>query len=158
MPIDRALVLVLVASVTLFAVARGGRPERLCATVLVLGILADRLYPVMIGERDFNHFATSRMVFDLLQFAAYLGISLFANRVWPLWLSAAQLVALTGSIAALVIPDGINLAYWALTQLPLFIQVIALFVGTFAHWRRVRRIGNYNCWSPETPKLLTHDR
>ncbi|MCB2067940.1 MAG: hypothetical protein KDE15_15020 [Erythrobacter sp.] len=148
MPTDRAIVYVLAAAITLFAVIRGGSPERYCAAIIVAGILADRIYPLIAGERDFVHFASSRLIFDLMQFASFMAVALFANRIWPLWLSAAQLVAITGSLAFFAVVDGFNLAYWALTQLPLFVQLVALAIGTFAHHRRTVRIGRYNCWSP----------
>lgn len=152
MATDLVLVLLFAASLAIFAVLRGGRPERLGAAIIILGIVVDRAWTGFFGYRDFLTFDGSRLALDLVQMAAFLWLALRANRVWPLWISAAQAVAITGSIAALVLPDGYNYAFWAITQAPLFVQLFALAVGIAAHHRRVRRVGEYNCWSPRRPE------
>ena len=157
MSVDFAIVLVLAAAVTLPAIGRGGRPERYAAAILIVGILFDRTYSILFVERGFREFSSSRLVSDMLQFAGYLWIALAANRIWPLFVAAAQLVCLTGSIAVLVDRHGMMLAYWSLTQLPIFVQMIALAWGTNAHRRRLRKHGPYRCWSPSRTKLLTCD-
>ncbi len=37
-------------------------------------------------------------------------------------------------------------AYWAMTQLPFFIQLLTLIVGTAFHMRRKRILGPYPDW------------
>ena len=37
-------------------------------------------------------------------------------------------------------------AYWAMTQLPQYIQLTALLAGAWAHARRERLIGPYRSW------------
>ena len=70
-----------------------------------------------------------------------------ANRIWPLWAAAAQLMTFSGHI---VVADraraGCNRAYWAMTQLPPYIQLFALVCGAAFHARRFRRIGHYRSW------------
>ena len=42
--------------------------------------------------------------------------------------------------------SGINRAYWAMTQLPPYIQLFALVCGAAFHNRRLQRIGHYRSW------------
>lgn len=150
---DLIAVVLLVATASLYAVMRGGKPERICAAIIVAGIVADRLYLGIFGGREFQHFTASRLAFDGAQLVGFVLVALRANRVWPLWPASAQLVAISGSVSAIVVPDGYNYAYWAMTQLPLFIQLAALGLGTFLHDRRRQRIGAYNCWSPRPAQI-----
>jgi hypothetical protein len=40
----------------------------------------------------------------------------------------------------------VRYGYFAMTQLPVIIQTVALFAGTVAHIRRTERIGRYHAW------------
>ena len=138
------------AMIALFAAVEGGHPERWATATIVGGILLDLLIQAVIGPRPFGHFDLSRMVIDLIQFTLLLIIALRANRIYPLGLAAAQLLALVGSLAVLFSSDGWSQAYWAMTQMPVLLQLSILAGGLWAHRRRVSRIGKYNNWSPRT--------
>jgi len=60
--------------------------------------------------------------------------------------AAAQLICYSGHIAVFIQPHGMRRAYWAMTQLPPFIQLVALLLGAAAHARRARRWGEYRSW------------
>ncbi|WP_271078265.1 hypothetical protein [Aurantiacibacter sp. MUD61] len=157
MALDYIIVWVIVASVTLFAVMRGDQPERLCAAIIAFGVLADAIFLAIFGPRGFHDFDVSRIGIDLLQTIGFFWIALRANRTYPLFIVAAQLVAIIGSMAAALVPDGMSVAFWAMTQAPLFLEILLLGGGTIAHAARVSRIGPYNAWSPsksETIELL----
>lgn len=142
------MVIALAAIISGHAVLRGDKPEQFCAAIIILGIAADRAIDALMGGRSFDSFDLSRLLLDALQFVLFLIIALRANRIYPLAICAAQLLALIGSIAVLAVSNGWNQAYWAMTQLPLFLQLAFLAGGTFAHHSRVSQVGNYNCWSP----------
>ena len=65
---------------------------------------------------------------------------------WPLWAAAAQLICVAGHAAVLISPEGMRRAYWAMTQVPPYIQLTALFLGAVWHARRFERIGPYRSW------------
>jgi hypothetical protein len=148
MQADVVVVMLLSASLALLALLRGGKPERFCAAIIAFGMIADRVSQAHFDYGDFVRFSAPRLVLDSIQFAGFLYVALYANRFWPIWVAAAQAVAITGSFAPLAYQSGHTQAYWALTQLPLILQLLALGVGTQAHYRRVSRVGRYNCWSP----------
>jgi hypothetical protein len=86
------------------------------------------------------------VVLDGCELVAIFRLALRANRMWPLWAAAAQLICVSGHVAVFVSPEGMRRAYWALTQLPQYIQLIALVLGAVAHARRFDRIGPYRSW------------
>ncbi|HYD23273.1 MAG TPA: hypothetical protein VEB68_00635 [Croceibacterium sp.] len=125
---------------------RGGPPERFAAAVIVGWILSDAGYHVAFGPSGFDTVDPVHLVLDGAELAAIIWLALRANRLWPLWAAAAQLICVSGHLAALIEPGGMRRAYWALTQLPQYIQLIALLLGAAAHARRQRRWGTYRSW------------
>jgi hypothetical protein len=147
MPVDVILVLGLSAGVIGLAFWRGGKPEMAGAAIVTLGWLADFLNILWGGPSDFSSFSISRFLIDLAEFSLILALALYANRVWPMFAAAAQLVAIAGSLAVWASGgEGMQVAYWAVTQLPLFGHLAALALGTFFHTRRRGIIGPYRDW------------
>jgi len=89
-------------------------------------------------------------------------VALRANRGWPLFVSAAQVLIVTGHLAKVWDVAVVRTAYWAVTQVPFLFQLAVLAAGTLAHMARRRHIGRYHSWRPPTPPAcqggLRHDR
>lgn|GEM_PF-1815143 len=134
--------------VVVYAATRGDSPERFCAAIIAGEAVIDLALQVTIGPRSFRDFDASRMLIDVISASLFIAVALRANRLYPLGIAAAQLVAVIGSVAVLLSDDGWSQAFWAMTQLPLLLQLVLLAGGTFAHRYRFARIGAYNGWSP----------
>ena len=100
----------------------------------------------MFGPSGFDVVDPVHLVLDGGELVAIMWLALRANRMWPLWAAAAQLICVSGHVAAFVDVGGMRRAYWAMTQLPPYIQLIALVLGAVAHARRFERIGPYRSW------------
>lgn len=146
MPVDVILVVGLSMGVIGFALWRGSKPEMLGAVIVALDMCVDLVVREWIGEWDFSTFSSSRFLIDLVEFGLIFSLALNANRVWPIFSAAAQMVAVGGSLAVLGSKGGMQIAYWAVTQLPLFGQLTALAFGTFFHFRRQAVVGPYRDW------------
>lgn len=146
MPVDLILVLALSAGIFGLAIWRGGEPEKFGAAVIALNMCIDLVVLEFVGRWDFSRFSTTRFVIDVAEFGLLFCLALKANRVWPIFSAAAQLVAVGGSLAVLGSEGGMQIAYWAVTQMPLFGQLLALFFGTLLHSRRQAMIGPYRDW------------
>ena len=146
MAIEVVLALSLVFASGLVAYLRGGPPEKIAAAIIVAWILADFTYHVLFGPSGFDTVDPVHLVLDGAELVAIMWLALSANRVWPLWAAAAQLICVSGHLAVFIEPDGVRRAYWAMTQLPQYIQLIALVCGAAAHARRQQRIGRYRSW------------
>src|SRR5688500_566272 len=100
----------------------------------------------MFGPASFAEVDPAHLVLDGAELAAITWLALRANRVWPLWAAAAQLITVSGHIAVMVEPVSVRRAYWAVRELPGYVQLLALACGAAFHARRVRRIGCYRSW------------
>jgi len=146
MAFEVVLALTVVFAAAFVAVARGGPPERLAAAIIVCWIIADASYHLVFGPSGFDRVDPVHLVLDSGELVAIMWLALQANRIWPLWAAAAQLICVSGHIAVFVSPEGMRRAYWALTQIPQYVQLIALVLGAVAHARRFERIGPYRSW------------
>lgn len=125
---------------------RGGPPERAAAVIIASWVVLDSIYHLVFGPSGFDRVDPWHVFLDVTVLGLVVWIALRANRVWPLFVAAAQLLSVTGHIAVLLEPDGMRRAYWAMTQLPQYIQLTALLAGAWAHARRERLIGPYRSW------------
>jgi len=146
MAFEVILALTVVFGSAFVAVARGGAPERLAAGIIVCWILADVAYHLMFGPSGFERVDPVHLVLDGGELVAIVWLALRANRMWPLWAAAAQLICVSGHLALFIEPHGMRRAYWVMTQLPQYIQLTALVLGAVAHERRLQRIGPYRSW------------
>jgi hypothetical protein len=136
----------MILAAAFFAVARGGPPERMAAGIIVCWVITDVSYHLVFGPSGFDAVDPVHLVLDGVELVAIVWLALRANRMWPLWAAAAQLICVSGHVAVLVSPEGMRRAYWAMTQLPPYIQLTALLLGAIAHARRFERIGPYRSW------------
>ena len=146
MPAEVSVTLVLVLAAAACAYWRGGPPERLASVVIAALFVIDISYHLVFGPSGFDKVDPVHLVLDGGELVAITWLALRANRMWPLWAAAAQLICVTGHLAAFVEPVAVRRAYWAMTQLPQYIQLTALVLGAFAHARRVQRVGLYRSW------------
>ena len=136
----------LILGTALVAYSRGGAPERIAAAIIVAWMVSDVSYHLVFGPSGFDTVDPVHIVLDGGELVAITWLALRANRMWPLWAAAAQLMCVSGHFVAVVEPGGMRRAYWAMTQLPAYIQLIALVCGAYAHARRFERIGPYRSW------------
>jgi hypothetical protein len=87
-------------------------------------------------------------VIDLWAWLTLTWVALNANRAWPLWVSATQLIVVTAHFAKLFEFDEARRSYFLMTQAPGLAQLVVLIIGTYAHVARQRRIGRYPAWRP----------
>ncbi|KPF92121.1 hypothetical protein IP81_08835 [Novosphingobium sp. AAP83] len=135
-----------VAAIVIFALRKGGEPERLVAGVLLATAVLDVFNHAMFGEPVFFLVNPGHLVIDVWSMIVLMWIALRANRGWPMWVSAAQIIVVLGHSSKIIELSLVRYGYFAMTQMPLTVQAVALFLGTFAHLRRQERIGNYNAW------------
>ena len=146
MPLEVLITLALVAAAVAYALGRGGPPERIAAKIVIVWLLTDVGYHLLFGPSGFIVVDPAHLVIDGAELVAITWLALRANRLWPIWAAAAQVMTFSGHLVALIEPGGINRAYWAMTQIPPIIQLIALVCGVAFHSRRYQRIGHYRSW------------
>lgn len=142
---------VLLATVFL-ALRKGDEPEQLTALVLTTAIFADTLNHRLFGTPNFFAINPGHLVIDGWQLVVLVWVALYANRGWPLWVGALQMIVVAGHFAKLLDVSAIRRGYWAMIAVPGYMQLLVLWLGLAAHARRVRRIGPYAAWRPRLPE------
>lgn len=145
-PIEVLFTLVLFVLGGGYSIVHGGPPEQLAAKVIVIWILVDVSYHLLFGPSGFREVDPAHLVIDGAELAAIVWLALRANRLWPIFAAAAQLITFVGHVVAMIDNGGMSRAYWAITQLPPYIQLFALVCGVASHARRLRRLGPYRSW------------
>ncbi|OYW48024.1 MAG: hypothetical protein B7Y36_08890 [Novosphingobium sp. 28-62-57] len=133
-------------AILLFALRKGEEPERLVAALMIAAGVLDVINHLMFGDPTFFAVNPGHIVIDSWSLLAMLWIALRANRAWPMWVCAAQIIVVLSHVAKLTELSLVRYGYFAMAQLPLPIQTTALLLGTIAHSRRSERIGRYHAW------------
>lgn len=135
-----------IAAITFFAFRKGGEPEKFVAAVFLGSTAIDLCNHAMFGDPVYYLVNPGHLVIDAWAMIALMWIALRANRGWPMWVCAAQIIVVLGHVSKIVELSLVRNGYFAMTEVPFVIQVVALLIGTVAHLRRQERIGNYNGW------------
>lgn len=136
------------ASLFLYCVFRGAAaPERILSGLLCAMALVDRAYhvvtpaPILWGHTDLVHFGI-----DAAMLVCTWTVALHANRVYPLWIGAAQIIAVSGHLYRLALEQINEFAYDMMVMLPSYVQLVAMTLGLAFHMSRRRRLGSYPSW------------
>jgi hypothetical protein len=125
----------------------GAGPERICAAVIAAMDVGDRIYHLVVGRGTiYASVDVGHLVSDLLAAAIFITVALRANRVYPLWLSAFQLVSVVSHFARQMDSKVGILAYAVMNYAPYNLILLTLAGGIWAHARRETRYGPYRSW------------
>jgi len=147
--------LVTMALLFVAALRWGAGPERICAATVVAMNLGDRAYHLLIGsDTIYDTVDTGHLILDLAAAALFIGVALQANRIYPLWLSAFQLVSIVAHFVRRVDEQLTILAYGLLNYAPYYFILLILTGGIWAHARRAKRYGPYRSWRSDPARSV----
>jgi hypothetical protein len=136
------------AFLLLVALVRGAAPELILAAVLFAARLAQVIY-----ETQFEHPAAATrldggyLLIDLALVAGIAAVALAANRVYPLWIGAAQIAAMTPHLVRAVLPKAAPAVSRIIDGAAFDIQLVALALGLCFHIARRQRLARpYTSW------------
>lgn len=129
----------LLAIVAGYAQWRGGAPEKLAAAAMVAAMAVT----LWLGSSSptFNGIQWPLFLTDLTLFVALCLLAMFADRFWPLWLAAFQMVGVAAHSASAYNPAILPVAYWWIVGKISYPMLAILAVGTLRHDRR-KRLGS----------------
>jgi len=130
-----------------YALWRGGPPERLAAVIFLAAALASAALQSPEGAR-FKAIDPGVLTVDIAVLAGLMVLALFADRFWPLWMSAMQAVSVLSHLAIATNPDVIPWAYWRAATLWSYPMLLLLAGASWAHRRRLLAAGSDPSWKP----------
>jgi hypothetical protein len=142
---------IVLATVAL-ALRKGDEPEQLTSLVIVTALFADVINHWLLGAPNFFTINPGHLVLDGWELIVLMWVALYANRGWPLWVAALQMIVVAGHLSKLFDVSAIRRGYWVMIAVPGYIQLAVVWIGLVSHMRRVGRIGPYAAWRPRLPE------
>ncbi len=126
----------------------GGGPERAAASVWLIvfelsRFVTESLFGADMQMQRVDPFSASR---DIVAGAFWIGIALYANRNYTLWIAGIQVLAMFGHLSRGLSELMSPIAYAIMTAGPGWMQLILLGIGLIRHIRRKRKYGKYRDW------------
>lgn len=140
-----AFLLLLVVS-TVYALWRGGAPERIGAAVVLGGTLAS-FFAVSGAHARWLNLETGLLIVDATMLAAILILVVRANRLWPIPMAALLIVQVAGHFLKTLDPHIYPFLYWLTSSLWSYLILVILIVATRNHRRRLKLRGRDPSWS-----------
>ena len=133
-------------SILLGLAGRFGRgPERYAAGILFTNFVFQLVNFILRGPFNFMEVDPVLAGIDLGTFFALTYVALNANRLWPLVLSALQMLVVVAHVSVLT-SRGWDQVYWGMMAISQYLQLFVLGAGTLSHHFRERRTGRYRSW------------
>jgi hypothetical protein len=133
----RIVLLLFVLSFSLiYALRRGGKPERAVAIIFILMIISDPLVHV-VTPKKFTALDPGHFIIDLIGWIALLGVAL----------RALQTISLIAHISKFLDYSIHPVAYGIMQVAGSYPLLIILIIGTYNHQVRLRRNGSDIPWN-----------
>jgi hypothetical protein len=140
------LYLVILVVCCLYAIVRGGPPERLGALALIAAVVATRFVPAS-GTIRFQTIEYGVMAVDMTLLIAIVVIAIRAQRYWPMWMAAILLDTVVTHLLMLS-PKLIPWSYSVMIAAWSYPMPLILAIGTWRHQTRARSYGDDPAWNP----------
>ncbi|WP_068093632.1 hypothetical protein [Novosphingobium rosa] len=137
--------LALLLASSAYALAKGGRPERIAATTLLCGALLS-LSAARPLQLRFHHLERGILAIDLVILGIFLWLSLRTTRFWPMWIAALLSAEVLIHIALLLVPGAVPVAYRNGEAIWSWGAQTILIIATWRHRNRLDRLGSDPPW------------
>lgn len=145
-----AFFLILTTVCTLYALWKGGAPEKAAASIFLYGAISTIALQGPIETR-FLHLEVGIFIVDLTVLVALVVLALNAERYWPIWFAAFQVIQALSHVPRILMPQMVPEAYIEIVAIWCYPMLVILAVGTWRHQDRLRRYGRDRSWSDFSP-------
>lgn len=121
-----------------YALAAGGKPERLAAGMILAATILSKLVALSIFGH-FHGFEPNVFEVDLALLLGLTGLALSTDRYWPIWMTALHGYTIIAHLGALANPGTVFPVYMINSALMSYPIVTLLGVATFRHRQRIRQ-------------------
>lgn len=142
---EQQVFIVVLVCVCVYALWKGGAPERISAAAFLIATLMSVLST--LGElHRFVRFEHSLLVIDSGLLAVLLWIALRSTRWWPLLMAGVQIDDVAVHAMRLVAPETLQMAYLYGAALWSYPMLTILAAGTWRHHGRMKQFGADPAW------------
>lgn len=142
---SKFIYLVLLVSCCLYALARGGTPERAAVGILVSAVAASAITP-STGLHRFFQLELGMLMVDTCLFLAMTALALKAQRYWPMWLAAVKLNTVITHLLILS-PSLMPWSYAVANAAWSYPSPLLIAIGAARHRQRLKLYGVDPAWS-----------
>jgi len=153
-----ALFLALLFLATLYALRKGGGPERAMAIILLAMLAADQLLHRFVPP-SFTTLDQGHLAIDLVAAAATMAVALAAHRFWPMPAAVLQMLPLLAHISRAADMSVHPVVYLTMQVAASWLLPPLLALATWRHRRRLLAGASEPCWhvssrrsNPSMPK------
>lgn len=114
-----------------YAFWKGGAPERCVATLLLIAAITS--WSVPAGAETFHHVFWPVFWIDTSLLLGLTLVAIFADRFWPLWVTACQILAVACHGVRGYDPGLWALTYWLIVGSIAYPMLALLVAGTWRH-------------------------
>ncbi|MBV8685800.1 MAG: hypothetical protein JOZ90_08930 [Alphaproteobacteria bacterium] len=135
-----------------YALLRGGPPERIGASIIGIGSILSAL--ALSGSTvRFGSVEVGVFYVDVAALLGFLALALYAERYWPLWVTALQAIGTAGHAVKYVDSHVVRLIYAFALALWAYPMLFLIVLGTWRHQKRVAQFGADRSWSSFSGRL-----
>lgn len=135
-PLWKMIAFSFTTGVVLFALWKGGPPERAVAVLLFIGT---RITP-LIPDRRWIDVQTAMLLVDIAAFVLLTGLALWVDRWWLMWTAGLQGLAVVVHLAFWAQQKVISLVYITALNMLGYAVFVTLLIGTVTYMQRRRRL------------------
>jgi hypothetical protein len=128
-----------------YAVGRGGLPERIAGIALLVAYVLS-LTATQGSVHRFHAFEWGLFAIDLFLLAILVYLAHVAQRFWPLWMSAMQVISVLSHLPPAIKENILPWAYREAVSLWSYPMLGLLFAATYWHQQRQRTYGADPAW------------
>lgn len=136
---------ILLLAALVYALRKGGGPERAMALILIAMFVSDLSLHQFVPPR-FTSVDSGHLAIDIMAAAATLLLALMAHRFWPLIAAALQFLPILAHLTRLTEIAIQPIAYQTMQVGPSWLLAPLLAVATWRHQERVRTNGSDRSW------------
>ena len=136
-----AIQVLLLLVVFVLAWSKGGKPEKIIASIYVAMMVLDVGNGLIAGRWDEDHYGslvTFRFLLDLIAFLGVAGVVILYDRWWTIWVGSAQMISVAAHLLKAADLPIHPYIYSVMERWPVWLAIVITGLGTLLHWRRTR--------------------
>lgn len=146
MPLLSLIYLLVLVGCCGYAFLRGGAPERAGAAIIGIGSILT-YFAMSNAATNYRSVEADAFIVDVVVLVAFIILALRANRYWPLWVAALQIIGMAGYAIKLAEPSTIRQAFGFALVFWSYPMLLLIAFGTWRHQRRLARSGADPSWT-----------